>query len=260
MTSLSDHHASSIQKLLYIGDSGTGKTGSLVSLIEAGYKLRILDLDNGLDALRNFALRAECDLSKVDFETVCDTYIPTSEGLIIKGVPKAFVRTTKLLTKWSDDTYPYQWGEDTIFVLDSLTRLGRCAFEWAKGMNPSAKEPRTWFYTAQRACEDMIALLTGKDFQTNVIVISHVNMIELKDGTTKGYPSAIGVALSKVVATYFNTMILAERSGSGISVKRTINTLPTALIDLKNPAPFKLDAALPLDTGLATVFEKLKET
>ncbi len=55
-------------------------------------------------------------------------------------------------------------------------------------------------------------------------------------------------------------MLLAERSGSGTNVKRTIQTLPTALIDLKNPAPFKLDTTLPLESGLATVFKTLKET
>mgnify|MGYP001496439716 CR=1 FL=1 len=49
MTSLADHHASSLVKMLYIGDSGTGKTGSLVSLVDAGYKVHVLDMDNGLD-------------------------------------------------------------------------------------------------------------------------------------------------------------------------------------------------------------------
>ncbi len=263
MTSLLDHHSGSIQKLLLIGDSGAGKTGSMVSLIEAGYKLRILDLDNGLDALKNFALHQGADLSLVEYETVRDTYKIMNDMPVVKGTPKAFANSMKLMTTWSDGTDPAEWGSDTIFVLDSLTALGRVAFEWAKAMNavlPKPNpDPRNWFYTAQRACEDVIALLSGAAFATNVIIISHVTMVELEDGTKKGYPSAIGVALSKHVGKYFNTMLLADTKRSGDSVKRLIKTVPTFLIDLKNPAPFKVESTLPLETGLATVFKALSE-
>ena len=37
-----------------MGDSGTGKTEALCSLVLAGYKLRILDLDNGLDIVKSY--------------------------------------------------------------------------------------------------------------------------------------------------------------------------------------------------------------
>lgn len=260
MTSLSNHHSGSVVKLIYIGDSGTGKTGSLVSLVEAGYKLRILDLDNGLDSLVSFARRQCSDkLDNVDYETRRDKYKSTPMGPTIAGRPTAFVDSLKLMTKWSDDTDPAEWDDDTVFVLDSLTALGRVAFEWAKGLNPTSKDPRQWFYTAQRACEDVIALLTGEDFNTNVIVVSHITYTELNDGTQKGFPSAIGTALSKHIGKYFNTLILAETKGSGNNVKRTIRMAPTALIDLKNPAPFKFDVAEPLESGLATIFAKLKE-
>ena len=37
-----------ITKCILLGDSGTGKTGALASLVKAGYKLRVLDLDNKL--------------------------------------------------------------------------------------------------------------------------------------------------------------------------------------------------------------------
>jgi hypothetical protein len=47
----SDHLATGLRKMLYIGDSGTGKTTSLISLVKAGYILRIFDFDNLLDPL-----------------------------------------------------------------------------------------------------------------------------------------------------------------------------------------------------------------
>jgi hypothetical protein len=41
--------------MLAIGDSKAGKTGALVSLVQAGYKLAIiLDLDNLLDVLAGY--------------------------------------------------------------------------------------------------------------------------------------------------------------------------------------------------------------
>lgn len=260
MPKLSEHHASSLVKLIYIGDSGTGKTGSLVSLLSNGYKLRVLDMDNGLDALVQFA-RKECPdkLDNVDYETVRDKYRMGPAGPVIAGTPKAFVDALKLLTKWSDESDPSEWGENTFLVIDSLSAMGRAAFAWARGLNPTAKDPRQWYFTAQQAIEDMIALLTGEAFHTNVILISHVNYKELHDGSTKGYANSIGSALGPTIPKYFNTMLLAEAIGSGKNIKRRIRTVPTGIIDLKNPAPFKIEADYPLETGLAQIVSGLKQ-
>lgn len=256
---MADHHSADTTKVLLIGDSGSGKTGSLVSLIEAGYKLRILDLDNGLDSLVAFA-RHQCPdkLINVEYETRRDAYKPSPMGPIISGMPKAFVDSLKLMTTWPDETKPAEWGPEYIFIIDSLTAMGRMAFEWAKGMNPTSKDPRQWFYTAQRAVEDVIAMVSSEGFNTNVIIISHITYLELADGTQRGYPSAVGTALSKHVAKYFNTLLLCESRSSGDNVKRLIHTLPTSLIDLKNPAPFQMDKSYPIAEGMAKVFEKLR--
>lgn len=258
MANFADHHASKLVKLFFIGDSGTGKTGALVSLIEAGYNLRILDLDNGLDALRAWTLKRCPDkIKNVEYETVRDKYKITNQGPVIDGMPKAFTTSLKLMTKWSDESDPAGWGENTIFVVDSLTAFGLAAFEWAKGMNPSAKDPRQWYFAAQQAVETTIAMLTGESFATNVIVISHVSYSELQDGSTKGFASSIGSALGPKLPKYLNTLVLAEKAGTGTAVKRTIRTMPTSVVELKTPIP---DVApnLPLETGLADLFTKLK--
>lgn len=259
MASLADHQSGEFTKILYIGDSSTGKTGSLVSLVEAGYKLRILDMDNGLDSLKAF-IKKQCPdkIGNVDFETQRDKYKMANGQLVMQGSPKAFVNSMKLLDKWSDESIPAEWGPETIFVLDSLTRMGDAAFSFARGLNPSAKDPRQWYGAAQEALEHMISMLTGEDFRTNVIVISHVKISELPDGTYKGYASSIGQALGPTLPTYFNTLVLAESSGSGENVRRKIKTVPTGIVDLKNPAPFAVPKDLPLESGLATLFSTLK--
>lgn len=252
MPTLDNHQSSDYLKLVYIGDSSSGKTGSMVSLLLAGYSFRILDMDNGLDALVQYGREAGADLSKVEYETYRDQYRSTPAGPMLKGQPKAFTNALGKLTEWSEIDDP-----NCIVVIDSLSAFGRAAFEWAKGMNPTAKDPRQWFYAAQQAVESTIALLTGEQFRMNVIVISHVNYKEVQEGVHKGYTNAIGSALGPTIPKYFNSLLLAESIGSGKNVKRKIKTAPTGVIDLKVPSP-KAEAEYPLETGLATIFALLK--
>lgn len=252
MPSLDEHASSAYTKVLYIGDSSSGKTGSLVSLLQEGYTFNILDMDNGLTALKQYGRAAGADLSKVNYETFRDPVKITPAGPIVRGAPKAFTNAMETLTKWGEI-------EDTnaITVVDSLTFLGKAAYAWARGMNPTAKDPRQWFYSAQQAVESVLALLTSEDYKQNVIVISHVNYKEVMENVHKGYPSAVGSALGPTIASYFDTMVLAEASGSGTNVRRKIKTLPTGIIDLKMPTS-EIDKELPLETGLATIFKQLK--
>lgn len=253
---LADHQSSNYTKLLYIGDSGTGKTGSLVSLLKDGYSMKIIDMDNGLETLVQYARKEGCDLSKVEYETIRDKYTTSPAGPIVR-TPKAYMRACEVLSKWSETDDPM-----CVVVVDSLTMLGRAAFQWAKGMNPTAKDGRNWYFAAQQALESNLALLTSEEFRMNVIVISHINYNITYDDkgneiARKGYTNAIGSALGPLIPDYFNTLILAETIGSGTNVRRKIKTIPTGVIDLKIPLP-DADKEYPLETGLSTIFKALK--
>ena len=265
MPSLDDRGPVQFTKMLLIGDSGTGKTGALASLASAGYKLRIIDLDNGLSVLYS-ALKAKdpAALSRVEYISIRDARVASSLGITISGVPKAFPSVCKMLTNWHPASIgqtgtilgkPSEFGEDTILVIDSLTYLGDAAWDWAKALNPSAKDDRQIYGIAQDAISNVLHLLTGADMHTNVIVIAHVNWIERPDGTTRGYPTAIGKALSTKISTFFNITALTESSGS--PPRRTIRTASTALVDLKSPV--LMSPQLPQETGLAEFFTKLKD-
>jgi len=257
MVALTDEK-STITKALVLGDSGTGKTGALASLVGAGYKLRVLDLDNKLQTgiLPQVLKRDHPDkMRNIDYEAVRDRFKASALGPVFDGMPKSFTRSLELLDKWSDGTIPAKWGPDYIFVLDSLTFFSDSAYNWAKSLNPGVKDPRQWFYTAQQAVENTIAMLTADSFQTNVLVLAHVNWQNRPDGTCKGYPSAVGQALGPTIPAYFDSMILCQ---TGAGNKRTIQTVPTALVDLKHPS-FGIAPTLPLETGLATFFEALRK-
>ena len=259
MPSATEHKSSRFVKLLFIGNSGAGKTGALTSLVKDGYDLRVIDLDSGLDALINH-VREEAPnrLGHIQFQTFRDRIKMTPAGPKVVGSPKAYVNALAALEKWPDDgSDPSRWGDKTILVLDSLTNLGRAAFQWAVAANPTSKDPRQWYKTAQDLIEDVIANLTSDEFETNVIVISHIEYVE-NQGIAKGYASSIGKALGPKIPRFFNTLILSETSGAGRNVKRKIKTLPTGMIDLKTPNPMKIEAEYEITDGLSLLFKKLK--
>lgn len=258
MPSLESRTQSPLVKLMMIGNSGTGKTGSLASLALAGYKLHILDFDNGLEPLINHIREKDSKaLANVDFMSFRDNYKPSPTGPAIIGPAKAFQASARALDKWEDGTKPEEWGPGHICIIDSLTSMGRAAFAFAHSSNPTAKEPRQWFYSAQDHLENILALLTAETFNSHVIVLTHIDLITDKTGNTEGFASAIGKAMGPKIPRYFNTLLAMEKQGMGKAVRRRILTFPTAMLTLKNPAPMKFDAEYPIETGLASIFRVL---
>lgn len=268
MPSLADHQSNEYTKLLIEGDSGSGKTGALASLVAAGYKLRILDMDNGLDVLKTMILHNTPELiSNVEFRTLRDKYKSSPDGPVIAGTPKAFVDAVKLLDRWkythegseTDLGSPAEWGPDCILVIDSLTFLSDAAFAFREPLAVRGKDgkfdARAVYKDAQDAIESVLAFITGEAFRTNVIVTSHIRYIENQDGTRKGYPTSVGSALGPIIPRYFNSVALCQTTGA----KRTIQTVATAMIDLKNPRPFAMAKSYPIETGLADFFGVLRE-
>lgn len=259
MPSLSAHQSNDFVKLLLTGDSGSGKSGALASLVSAGYHLRILDMDNGLDSLKSYVMKdAPAAADNVDFVTFRDHYETTTTGIKVKK-PRAFVDAMKMLDAWRYDDVdlgkPADFGPDCIVVLDSLSFFSDAAFNWAESMNPSAKDPRQWFYSAQQAVESALALLTSGSFRTNVIVSAHVRYSTSDDGRNKGYPNAIGSALGPTIPRYFNHWAQCENKAG----KRTIRTAATAMFDLKNTKPFEMKQDYDISTGLADFFAVLRQ-
>lgn len=263
MPSLASHQSSATTKMLLIGDSGSGKTGALTSLVEAGYKLRILDFDNGLDSLvAQVNQRCKEKMNNVDFFSLRDKLKSSPTGPILDGMPTAFTRAVNLLDRWKYDDVDLgkssDWGDDVVVVIDSLTFLSEAAFNWATAMNPTAKDRRQIYGAAQEAVENVISLMTSSNMKPNVIIIAHIKYMDRPDGTQKGYPTSIGNALSPKIPAFFNNVVLCETQGFGQSLKRILRVQTTALVDTKSPASFKLPPTLPIESGLADFFKASK--
>lgn len=263
MTSLSAHPSSNFVKLLLLGDAKSGKTGSLVSLVKAGYNLRILDYDNLLDILR-YKVLEECPdkIDNVEFVSLRDNIASSSAGAIIKGTPKAFVEGLKLLDRWKygdvDLGTPSEWGSESILIIDSLSRLCDAAYNYHEAIVPRGKsgdfDGRAVYGNAQDDIEKMLAMLTSSTFATNVIVICHGAYMDLPDGTKKIFPQGLGQKLSPKIPQYFPNYIRYDSRGE----KRTIQLKSSNMISLASTNPSAMPDSFDIVDGLAKFFEILR--
>ena len=264
MPTADQHPSTDFTRLLLMGPSGTGKTGSLLSLLQAGYKVSVLDMDNGLDWLVNKLRKDHPELlPNLSYQTFKDKYKMTAGGPQYVGVPKAYTGAIQALEKWDDGTVPSEWGPDRILVLDSLTFFGNAAYNWKDALNPTAKDKRQIYGAAQDAVADILDALTSPDFKTNVIVFTHVRWKYVQDdegnrNVVGAGPSSIGDALTDRIGTYFNTVGMCEKNQG--SERRTIRFHSTGLFDLKTSAVNLPAGPQPLETGLATFFKAARVT
>lgn len=268
MPSLANHQSNSIVKLLLIGDAKSGKTGSLVSLVRAGYKLRILDLDNLLGILKTLVMKECPDLAEtVEYRTLRDKRKATAAGAVIEGLPRAFIDTIKMLDSWKykdidgrevDLGRPSDWGSDCILVIDGLSRLCDAAYDWQDALTPAGKsgekDGRAIYGNAQDVVENTLGMLTSSLFDTNVILIAHGMYYDLPDKSQKIFPQGVGQKLSPKIPQYFPNVIRYKN----VAGKRTIQLKSDPMIDLANAAPFTLPNTLDVETGLAKLFEVLR--
>jgi hypothetical protein len=257
MPPLSQHQSHQTVKMLLVGQSGSGKTGALVSLAEAGYNLFLADFDNGLDIVAKHASPEAT--SRISFVSYQDE-LKSAGGRPVpkKTVPDAFTRHLADMDKWPDDGKPLlaRTPRD-VFVLDSLTHQGMAALRYVLAINSrSGQHPfQSDWGDAMALQEQVLQLLYASAIKCHVIVISHVTFIEQDDKSVLGFPTALGSKLPPKVPTYFNTMVMALSRGSGASVRRVIKTTPEPGILTK--IPVKVPAELPIETGLASIFEAM---
>lgn len=284
MASLEDIAVNQPFKGLGLGMPGSGKTGSLAALANAGFKLRILDFDGNIEPL---ILYIKPEFRKnVDIVTLEDAMENKGKYVGTKGLPKAFDNMLKMLSRWkykrADGTEvdlgrSKEWGPDTIVVLDSLTGMGRAAMRRAQVMmnrTPLNTTQQIWGLAMQDQ-EAVVEIMTANDKMHHTIVLAHMKMVGPKDVLkddddvtaqikgqqadmvdTRWYPSALGRELPQNIAQHFPTVLHFETRFSATGkARRVITAEGTDKLDLKIPA--QIEKELPVDTGMLTVFKAL---
>ena len=265
MGNLADHKSSQITKMLLIGDSGAGKTGALASLAAAGYNLNILDLDSGLDVLANILRDQKSPygkdaLARVSYETVTDK-MANVNGKLLPQQATVWQRSIRLLENWPVKGPITKWTPQDVLVIDSLTMLSNAAFNFVLSLNSRlGQQPQqSDWYGAQQLIEGLMQMLYDDGVNCNVIVISHITFIGEEGTGLHGYPSTLGKALPPRIGRYFNSILMARKSGQGTATTRKIYTNPVSVVELKNTAPLKVQPDYPLGTGLADYFRDVRK-
>jgi len=274
MPPLSQHQSATTTKLLLIGDSGSGKTGALASLASAGFNLRVLDLDNGLDVLHNLlsdprSPYAKDSLDRVKFVTLTEPMKMVGKTLQPVRVD-VWPRTMNMLYHWMEPATPdspaldlgllTSWTPQDVLVIDSLSTFSTAAMNFVLSMNGRVgKAPfQSDFGQAQNLVESALQMLFDSTIKCNVIVTAHIAFIGEDNGPLRGYPASLGKALPPKVGRYFNTMLGVKSTGQGSAVRRKIHTNTQGVIDLKNTAPLRVPPDFPIETGLAEYFKLVR--
>lgn len=282
MPTLADPTAASLVRMLLVGDSGSGKTGGLASLVKAGYKLWIADYDNGMEILKNLLIKMARDekkpdmfyASRVDYETCKDPY--TIEGNLV--IPKEAIAWAKGV-KYMNSVFQRPVGADDIAVMDSLSFAARMAMNYHLKINNRLKSP-PWpadWNEAQGHVVRLVDMMTG-GAPCHLICTAHIAYtggkekvsIKQADGSTKteiidhgpekGLPAMVGKAINPIIGRFFNHTLLFRQVGAGSLVSRKIHTTTFENIELKNTNPGVIKPDYPLATGLADYFRDARGT
>lgn len=255
MTGFANHHAQTRTKLLLVGDSGSGKTAVLATLANAGYKLRILDYDNGLDILGNY-LTPE-GIKNVDFHTLKDSLTKAT----------AYKRGMALLKDWKTDGGKSlgsvkDWGSDTVLVIDSLSFLGNAMLRNVLQFNGkplTAQLTQPEWGAANRDMENLLNYLTndeeGEGLSCNLVLTSHIQNID-SDNASGVYPVVMSKNFSQGVSKYFNTVIRLDRKPNKDGPY--MRTVADHKMMLKNTVPDALPTEMPAD--LSVVFRAMQQS
>lgn len=222
-------------KGLVLGDSGVGKTGSLWSLADAGFKLKIYDADRGSGILAQVLKSNPEAMARVEvnfYTNKLKAGIGPAKGYSVPdGTPSAWPDVLSDLNKWPDGGGIYEWGPDTVVVVDSLSLLGRHALLHAQYVEKkTGKQPEIQHYgTAQAQMEAMLATLYDDDVKCHVLILTHVSYAQSDIGVMMGFPTALGEKLGPLVPRYFNTMVVVKSAGG----KRVLSTKPAAMVQTK---------------------------
>lgn len=252
MPSLAEYPATSKVTMLVAADSGAGKTGGLASLVDAGYTMRVLDLEGKLKPLVEHVKKRDL-LSNVDFKTFSDKYKIAGKSVITSDAP-SFQGAMGMLNQWEEFGPIDQWPRDWILVIDSLSRLGRASLNMVLAANGNPARVEIQHYgTAMENIERLLGNITSPTLvPCHVIVLTHLTLAESETGVEKIYPEALGSKLNPKVGRYFDNMISIDAKSSG---GRVYKTLSNGRFLCKTAKPIKPE--YPIESGMADIFRDL---
>lgn len=208
-------------KILLIGKSGAGKTGSLAALVAAGYKLRILNTDKNTNILHSllwdyrYPYRKFCEAAGIDLTTAVHT-IDVDQPMKLQSVHKKIGNTTTsermlgpvdgnawykcidALENWSEgkkgdegySTFGHveTWDNSTVLVVDAFSKAARMAYYNIQALNgrlgarDEGRDYQRDVGGAQAILMRFLEWLACSKIRCNVILTSHITWVDESRG------------------------------------------------------------------------------
>jgi hypothetical protein len=278
-------------RAFHIGFPGSGKTGALAALANAGYKLRIIDFEGNYQPLVEYV--DERALANIDIVTLQDKMRSGDKYVEASGIPEAFNKALTLMQHWKykdedgtevDLGKSSEWGLDTIVVVDSMSSGGTSAKLRAMKMNnktPANMTSAVWGH-AVADWSNFIEIMKADRNRFHLIINSHkqilgpadfLNQNDDKEGNealkeqkmemirdgmipSRIYPVSVTKPNAQVIHGMLPIMLEFLKTTKQGKDMRVINTVGGMEIDLKIPSR-SVKATYPIETGLAEIFEAL---
>ena len=211
-------------KIILIGENGSGKSGAIMSLLCAGYKVRMIDTDNGARTLKGLFNSNDYPYQK--YLKSKDINITEAFSSISFSIPMAFRRVTykvgsetkinnvlapkhadtwqeiiDTLANWKDPETNINngnftdWDNSYVLVTDSFTTISQMAYYAAQQLHNrlgALEEGYTHQQdvgTAQNQLRRFLEFIFGANVKCNLVFICHINSID----PSRGYDQTTSV-------------------------------------------------------------------
>lgn len=229
-------------KVLLEGPAGTGKTYAIGTLVDwaekEGKKVFVLFTENGLETLKGYWLDRGLPIpSNLHWHVILTK--PLSFAQLMESAKNAGLLSYEALTKMVDgkrggnnnafwkilsacSDFPDDrtgkkfgavdsWGNDAVFINDSLSETSNAAFKMIIGSKPTASPSD--YGVAQNNLMNFLRLLT-QGTQCTVVILAHVaRETDEITGGVKLMTKAVGKALANEIPQLFSDVIYTVREG-----------------------------------------------
>lgn len=261
--------------ILLMGASGSGKTYSISTLLEAGLEVFVVSTEpHGLDTLLDVVAERKLDLSKLHYTYVSPTrpgfgklvdmakLVSVADQKTLSDMKPAargdagFIHMLHAFMNFKDQKDGKEYGPVTSFgpdralVVDSLSGVSSMAMDLTVGDKVTAN-PGEWGIAMRQL--DKFLLSCTSDLNCYFIMTAHIEKEEdLITGAQQIMVSTLGKKLAPGIPKFFSEVVLAEaRPGSG-NLKTFTWSTNTANHVLKN-------RALPISNSLEPSFKLVVE-
>lgn len=268
-------------RLMLGGAPKSAKTGALCALAKAGYTLRYCNLDDNVEPL--FAYTPKEAHKNIQILDCIDRFrIDANANLVVDGAQglKSWTTIMSAMDKWPiDGSSPKKWGPKDVLVIDSATELAKGLARRQQTLENRQGKRLSWndYQRVQQQIDALLVLLKGHLENASLIVICHLQVIgpdlhagDVEDADLaeevirqklrgadiipwKLAPITIGKSQAGTLAGHFTGTLYCKATETR---GRLIFTTPTDGFDAGVPVP-GLPKELPLDTGLAKVFDAI---